>query len=71
MRASAIVVLVCLAVSLSGCRVAGWVVSALLGQPITLTGDSKDNSLPGQSREDNPSIHPKMLMEPTSASVDD
>ncbi len=71
MRASAIAVLVCLAVSLSGCRVAGWVVSALLGQPISLTGDSQDNSLPGQSREDNPTIHPKMLMEPASAAVDD
>jgi hypothetical protein len=55
MRASAVAVLVCLALGLSGCRVAGWFFDALLGEPIVLNG---------QSREDNPTIHPKMLMEP-------
>ena len=71
MRASAVAVVVCLALSLSGCRVGGWVVSALLGQPIVLTGESQDHSLPGQSRDDNPSIHPKMLLQPTQVPADD
>ena len=62
MRASTVAIVVCLTVSLPGCRVAGWVLGALTGQPIVLDG---------QSREDNPTIHPKMLMEPTRVPADE
>ena len=62
MRAGVIGVVVCLSLTLTGCRVAGWFLEALLSEPTVL---------PGQSREDNPTIHPKMLMAPTRVPADD
>ena len=62
MRALVWCIVAALSLSLTGCRVAGWFLDALLSEPTVL---------PGQSREDNPTIHPKMLMESTRVPADE